>query len=394
MPQKLKTLHKLNPISKIFTHLTTSSIKSILYKVRRFLIKALMSRSKLKKGEIIMKKTLNAAARPFYDYDLKGLLAWVVVVIALIALTACGGGGGGVTGPVPVTPTVTCAGQTGPTVNSTSSCPALSPAPTVTTVGGVLTLSLPPGAQLASASTLTVNAGGTGVVSLAVSAAGVITPAALPCGGAGQLLCSTSYPVTGTLNFTNAPAVMVNTSVMTPASAPAPTSTYAAAQLANPPVATNTKYRISSSTNGGQVVNCNLASLPCFFPNIGNGTIKLIQTPVKMVGNPDPVEAARDIVFAFYREGNSGANAFCKKMLYADTGLPVFGLSQDSLSSFGCSTFNSFAIGTANGVITHDSMTSLPITDQCTEWYWNQTTLQWTARAVSAATCTALIALP
>ena len=176
-----------------------------------------MSRSKLKKGEIIMKKTLNAAARPFYDYDLKGLLAWVVVVIALIALTGCGGGGGGVTGPVPVTPTVTCAGQSAPTVTSPSSCPALSPAPTVTTVGGVLTLSLPPGAQLASASTLTVNAGGTGVVSLAVSAAGVITPAALPCGGTGQLLCSTSYPVTGTLNFTNAPAVTVNTSVMTPA---------------------------------------------------------------------------------------------------------------------------------------------------------------------------------
>ena len=102
-------------------------------------------------------------------------------------------------------------------MTSPSSCPALSPAPTVTTVGGVLTLSLPPGAQLASASTLTVNAGGTGVVSLAVSAAGVITPAVLPCGGAGQLLCSTSYPVAGTLNFTNAPAVMVNSSVTTPA---------------------------------------------------------------------------------------------------------------------------------------------------------------------------------
>ena len=138
-------------------------------------------------------------------------------LLVLAGLAACGGGGGGVTGPVPVTPTVTCAGQSAPTVTSPSSCPALSPAPTVTTVGGVLTLSLPPGAQLVSASTLTVNGGGTGVVSLAVSAAGVITPAVLPCGGVGQLLCSTSYSVTGTLNFINAPAVTVNTSVMTPA---------------------------------------------------------------------------------------------------------------------------------------------------------------------------------
>ena len=340
-----------------------------------------------------MKKQINP--RGSGTHSLKRLALLGATTLLAIGLTACGGGGGGgVTGPVPVTPTVTCAGQSAPTVTSPSSCPALSPAPTVTTVGGVPTLSLPPGAQLASASTLTVNAGGTGVVSLAVSAAGVITPAALPCGGAGQLLCSTSYPVTGTLNFTNAPAVMVNTSVMTPASAPAPTSTYAAAQLANPPVATNTKYRISSSTNGGQVVNCNLASLPCFFPNIGNGTIKLIQTPVKMVGNPDLVEAARDIVFAFYREGNSGGNGFCKKMLYADTGLPVFGLSQDSLSSFGCGVGNDFVIGTPNGIIAHDNVSNLPIENQCAEYYWNQTTLQWTARAVSAATCAALIALP
>ena len=176
--------------------------------------------------------------------------------------------------------------------------------------------------------------------------------------------------------------------------APTATSTWAAAKLANPPVATNTKYRISSSTNGGQVVDCNLASLPCFFPNIGNGVIKIIQTPVKMVGNPDPVEAARDIVFALYREGNSGGNGFCNKMLYADTGLPVFGLSQDSLSSFGCAISVDFAIGTPNGIITHDSRPNVVIENQCTEWYWNQTTLQWTARAVSAATCTTLIALP
>ena len=205
-----------------------------------------------------------------------------------------------------------------------------------------------------------------------------------------QVICPNTNPVIVRTSLLNA----TDYTVCPPPVAVTPVVTWAAAKLANPPVATDTKYYISNSTSGGQVVNCNLASLPCFFANIANGTIKIIQTPVKMVGNPDPVEAARDIVFAFYREGNSGANNFCNKMLYADTGLPVFGLSQDSLSSFGCSVSADFTIGTADGVIVHDLISGLSINSQCGEWYWKQTTLQWTARAVSAATCTALVARP
>ena len=208
-----------------------------------------------------------------------------------------------------------------------------------------------------------------------------------------QVICPNTNPVIVRTSLLNA----TDYTVCPPPVAVTPVVTWAAAKLANPPVATDTKYYISNSTSGGQVVNCNLASLPCFFANIANGTIKIIQTPVKMVGNPDPVEAARDIVFAFYREGNSGATAFCSKMLYADTGLPVFGLSQDSLSSFGCSTRDEFIVGTPDGVIVYNPTISVYLPDigeRCGEWFWRQTTLQWTARAVSAATCTALVARP
>ena len=205
-----------------------------------------------------------------------------------------------------------------------------------------------------------------------------------------QVICPNTNPVIVRTSLLNA----TDYTVCPPPVAVTPVVTWAAAKLANPPVATDTKYYISNSTNGGQVANCIFASLPCFFANIANGTIKIIETPVKMAGNPDPIEAARAIVFASYREGNSGGNGFCNKMLYADTGLPVFGLSQDSLSSFGCSVSVDFTLGTADGVIVHDSVSNLAMENRCTEWYWKQTALQWTARAVSAATCTALVARP
>ena len=205
-----------------------------------------------------------------------------------------------------------------------------------------------------------------------------------------QVICPNTNPVIVRTSLLNA----TDYTVCPPPVAVTPVVTWAAAKLANPPMATDTKYYISNSTNGGHVVNCNLASLPCFFANIANGTIKIIQTPVKMVGNPDPIEAARDIVFAFYRQGNSGSNTFCKKMLYADTGLPVFGLSQDPLSSFGCGVSDDFTIGTPDGVIVHDPRPNVAMENRCAEYFWKQTTLQWTARAVSAATCTALVARP
>ena len=180
----------------------------------------------------------SAARKPLQRAALLGAKTKTLgLAAAILIFAACGGGGGGSpsapAASYTATSVSTCANGTALSATSAvsqadaqtaanalvpSGCPALSPAPTVSVIGGVLTLSKPAGAVLV-ASTLTVNPGGTLVVplTLAVSAAGVITPVALPCGGAGQLLCSTSYPVTGTLNFTNAPSAMISTSVTTPA---------------------------------------------------------------------------------------------------------------------------------------------------------------------------------
>ena len=124
-----------------------------------------------------MKPQTNPRASETRSLQRAALLAATATLLASL-LTACGGGGD-VTSPVPVTPTVTCSGQSTPTVTSASACPTI-PATSITASSAGVTVAAPYGSGVTSGS-------------YTLNAVNSLTGAAIPGAVTGTLTTTGAY---------------------------------------------------------------------------------------------------------------------------------------------------------------------------------------------------------